>query len=173
MGVLDRYATAIRSSNLAVSARTECSDSDVIGAAGLAGKRWRLALLIQRLYLGDNSAAREIEQWLAKSASMYAWTHRIKLRSVECVDIARATLAWHRHGICGACHGHGYRLIPGTPALSGDECPECHGTGRTPFDRQFDARFREVARHILAELESQMSVAGPAIMAALAPRLEL
>ena len=67
----DRYATAVRSNKLRSDA-DKTGDVDILGAAGLAGKRVRtlpdgttapgapLAMALLRLFTGDKRAAREI-----------------------------------------------------------------------------------------------------------------
>ena len=52
-------------------------------------------------------------------------------------------------------------------------CKFCRGTGKILFDRQFPITRLELARWLLVEIEREQAVAGPAAMAALAPKLEL
>jgi len=171
MSITDRYATAIRSSNLKSEERTQCSDSDVVGAMGLASKRHPLAAALTRLFLGDNGAALACVATLADMLGGRKISR--DLGRVQAEDIARAVLAWHRDGVCTDCGGHGYERVPGTPALSTNPCKTCGGVGRIPFDQQFRARDREHARWLLAEIQSTQAQAGAEAMRKLAPRLEL
>lgn len=186
MKVLDRYASAVHSSNLKVNERTTYSDSDVLGAVGFAGKVMRcadsdrsrpgapLAMALQRLFSGDNHAAREIVELMTEAVWGKAFSEEIKLKRTEAEDMAKAVLAWHRDGICKPCGGHGYELIPGTPYMSERECPVCKGTRKVLLHKQFRQLERlGLARWLLGELEAEMCKAGPAAMAALAPRLDL
>lgn len=168
----DRYSSAVHSGNLRSDPVAE-SDVDVIAAAGFAGKRSPLAMSLLRLFVGDARAGDSLvtlmeEQMFARSRRMKTGTSR-----VACRDIAKAVFAWHRDGVCVPCSGHGYKIIAGTTTIGGDQCPKCLGTGKVLFDRQFPLAQLELARWMLAEVEREMATAGPAAMAALAPKLDL
>jgi hypothetical protein len=190
--VIDRYASAVHARSLVVDERTTYSDSDVLGAMGLAAKHlaagWvttgpeegypireaPLAVPLQRLLAGDNRAAHEIVGILAGMVWGKAERERVKpkLTRVMAHDMACGCLAWHRHGTCTSCRGHGYDLIPGAPMLSERECKPCHGTGKIPFEDQFKDEHVDLARWLLAEMERALGRAGPAAMATIAPRLD-
>ncbi len=173
MSYTDRYSTAVRSKHLKHDAEHEV-DVDILGAAGMAGKRSPLAMALLRLFVGDNTMAREIVQIMAGMLVGKAWhLQRVELARVEAEDIAGAGLAWHRDGTCKACGGHGFLVIAGTTSIGEHACPHCRGTGRLPFDREFSMERLELARWLLAEVERETAKAGPAAMASLAPRLEL
>lgn len=171
--ITGRYAAAVHTSNLASSPRTTCSPSDVLGAFGIAGRRHPLAVALARLFVGDNHAAGAIVAILSGMALSRAKREGVKLRPVECDDMARAVLAWHRDGLCRPCGGHGVLRVPGTTTLSDSTCPKCRGTRKVPFDAQFSVEHLIVARWLQGEIEREAGKAGPAAMAALAPRLEL
>ena len=184
MNISDRYATAVHSSNLKSKPETTFSDTDVLGAAGLAGKQVRvidgverpgspLGIALMRLFAGDNTAARSLVHIMAVSVKGKAKRDGMALKFVQCEDVSRAVLAWHRDGVCKRCGGHGYTLIEGAPMLSEHSCRACKGTGRVLFDEQFPLDLLLLARWLLAEVEREQAIAGPAAMAALAPRLEL
>ena len=173
MKILERYASAIRSSNLLSEERTTYSDSDVIGAAGFAAHSHPLAMALQRLFAGDDRAAKAIVEILSQMVWAKAHATRARLKRSEADDLARAVLAWYREGVCRPCGGHGYAIIPGTLTIGEHECRECHGVGRIDFDAQFIDSRMVLARWLLAEVDREQGRAGPAAMAALAPRLEL
>lgn len=190
MSIIDRYASAAPAAkNLRSDPDTTCSDSDVLGAVGLAGKTVRtaadrstyagapLATALLRLFVGDSRGAPEIVEIMAGMAQRYAEKNRIKLRRVQAEDIARAVLAWHRDGTCKTCGGHGFALTPGgrdsRRAVTDRACTPCKGTGKLLFDRQFSLPDLVVARWLLTRIEEEQSKAGPAAMAALAPKLDL
>jgi len=131
--IIDRYASAIRSSNLRSIERTTHSDSDVIGAVGLASKTDYLGALLLRFELGDNKAARECAGVLANRACIQF----PKLHPRTAVDIASALIAFSRSDVCTDCNGLGCEVIPGTPTLSKKECRTCRGTGKKRIDKQF------------------------------------
>lgn len=172
MTIIDRYSTAIRSSNLGSKPETTQSDSDVLGAAGLAAKRSPLAIALLRLFCGDNHASQSIVGIMADKAVGKAYRMGNKCSRVEAWDISAAVLAWHRDGACKVCGGHGVKLIPGTTTLSGDKCTACK-EGKIRFDQQFPMQRLELARWLAAELDREQAIAGADAMRALAPKLTL
>lgn len=173
MRILDRYASAIRSSNLRSAESTHASDSDVIGAFGLAAKRNGLAVALQRLFGGDNHAAVELVRVMSEMVWGKARAIGVPLKRSQADDLARAALAWKRNGVCIPCHGIGQATIPGTPALTGRDCPACKGLGKVPFEAQIARAHRDIASWLLAEIERESGVAGPAAMSKLAKAFEL
>jgi hypothetical protein len=173
--IIDRYSSAVRSSNLRSKESTTYSDSDVLGAMGLAAKQRPLAAALARLFTGDNHAAQAIVAILAEMAWGKAAETRVQLKRTQAVDMARAVLAWHRDGRCSACGGHGYQILgtigAGRAVKSDHECPACKGTRKVPFGPQFPVERRSVAWWLLAAVEREQGHAGPAAMAALAKRL--
>lgn len=179
MSIIDRYSSAVRSSNLRGRSETDFGAAkpadaiDIIGAAGLAAKKRPLALALMRLFVGDNKAARELVRLLAEMARNRATTYNIALKRTQADDIARAVLAWHRDGVCKACGGHGFLKLEFSPGLSDSPCRECVGVGKVLFESNFTVERRVIARWLLAEVEREQARAGPAAMAKLAPRLDL
>jgi hypothetical protein len=170
MRLLERYAVAVNSDNLTVDERTTYSDTDVLGAAGLAARRYPLGIALTRLFADGKPEAAILA--LTELAFKRARTLRVKLGRVEAEDISKAVLGWYRHGRCHPCGGTGYSVIPGTP-VQGAECPHCKGTTFIPFDRQFPQDRQELARWLSGEIDREQAAAGSAAMAMLAPRMEL
>lgn len=173
MKIIDRYASAVRSANMRSHPDTTHSDTDVLGAMGLAGKRNPLAIALTRLLTGDNSASVEIVRILSASLKGKSKRDGPPMKWVECEDMARGVLAWYRHGACTHCGGHGYTLIEGTRTVGDHACSHCRGTGRILFDLQWPIERILLARWLLAEVEREQAIAGAAAMAALAPRIDL
>ena len=173
MKITERYASAVNSPNLKSKPDTTYSDTDVLGAFGLAGKKRPLAIALTRLFTGDNHAAREIVAILADEAWRRARFESVKMTRLQSQDIARAVLAWHRDGVCRPCGGHGYLQITGTPSIGDSECPACRGTRKMPFEREFHADRLGLAQWLQGEIEREQGEAGQAAMRALAPRIEL
>jgi hypothetical protein len=185
--IQNRYASAVHSSNLGVDAKTRMSDSDTLGAYGLADRALTtgrtsdgtpvrpcpLAVPLERLFAGDNNAVYDIVRMLAEMAHAHSFKIKLKIKLVECTDLARACLAWHRDGTCKACEGRGYALIPGTKTLSDRECLACRGSRKIPFERNIKPEWRELARWMVSEMTRASGYAGPAAMRALAPSLNL
>lgn len=167
--VLERYSSAVNSGNLSVKADTTWSDTDVLGATGLAGRYEPLGVALTRLFAdGKTEPTLSI---LAEMAFKRARTLQMKLTRVQAGDVSRAVLGWYRHGACQPCGGTGYQVIPGTP-VQGDECPRCRGEGRIPFEAQFATEYRELARWLSGEIDRTQVAAGRTAMTILAPRLE-
>jgi hypothetical protein len=189
--IRNRYASAVNARSLVVDERTTMSDSDVLGAMGLADRRLTegfvrtgpgegyptkpapLAVPLERLFAGDNKAARDIVGLLANMAFQHSFKMRVKIAPSESFDMARMCLAWYRDGRCRPCGGHGYKIIPGTVTLGVDTCDHCRGVGKIPFEEQFPDAHQMLARWVMAEMERASGRAGEAAMKALAPRLDL
>ena len=179
--ITDRYASAVRSSNLRSKADTNMSDSDVIGAAGLAAKKSPLAMALMRHFTTSGQGAGEIVSSLATMLIGKAWHfQKLKMPEVEATDLSKAVLAWHVHGICRACDGRKQEVIGGVElfgksraVLSDRTCKVCHGTGKVEFDRQFPMDRLDLARWLLNEITREQAIAGAEAMKALGPRMEL
>lgn len=178
MKIIDRYASAIRSSNLKHDERSTNADTDVLGAFGLADKRLSamdhpLSIALTRLFMGDAAASRQIVEILANMARSKAPALHISITKVQAQDMARACLAWHRDSTCKTCGGHGQFVIKGSTTIGGAICKACHGTGKIPFEKQFRYDWRDLARWLVTEMEREQGRVGPEAMKALAPRLEV
>lgn len=171
---------------------------DVVGAYGLADRRltdgWvptgpdgagypipkaKLAVALERFFAGDRHAASAIVHEMACMVFEQSWRVKVKLTQPAAHDMACAVLAWYRGGTCRACGGHGFELIPNTPAKSERHCKVCFdrerqvSDGKIPFEPQFKAEHRGLASWLLVEVEREAGRAAPEAMKALAPRLEL
>lgn len=173
MRIQDRYATAVKSSCLTVDERTTFSDTDVLGAFGLASLHYELAVALTRLFTGDNTAGERVVRVLAEMLRDKAKGMRLRMSQVLSEDMARACLGWHREGTCKPCGGHGKQLIPGTKTHSERDCLSCRGLGKRPFESQFHPERRELARWLVAQMEREQAKAGAEAMKKLAPTLDL
>jgi hypothetical protein len=188
MAIIDqRYASAVHSKSLSVDEKTTMSDTDVLGAMGLAarvledGRTWDgkpvrpapLAVPLARLFAGDSNAAHEIVRTLATMAFDQSFAYGIKIAKPMCEDMAKSCLAWHRNGICRRCGGHGLSLIPGTKTLSDRACVHCKGSSKVPFERNFRQEWQPLARWLVVEMRRESSRAGPQAMRSLAATLNL
>lgn len=168
MRILERYAQAVNSGDLTVEERTTFSDTDVLGAAGLAGRWNPLGIALTRLF-ADGKPEQALAE-LSEMAFKRSRTLHVRLSRLQAGDVAKAVLGWYRHGVCQPCGGTGFQRVKDTPSL-GDECPHCLGTGRLPFDRQFAEEHLTLARWLSGEIDRAQAAAGSAAMAMLAPRL--
>lgn len=173
MKIADRYASATHSRNLSSDPDTTASDSDVLGAAGLAAKSNPLGIALMRLLSGDNHASADVVRILADKAVGKAYRMGNECSRTEAEDLASAMLAWFRHGACSSCNGLGALLIPGTTTLGNKECPACRGTGRLRLEKHVGMLRLELARWLASEIERELAIAGPEAMKRLAPRLDL
>lgn len=187
-GVDERYGTAVSSSNLAVNPRTLMSDTDVLGAMGIADRELTLgvnsagdpvrpaplAVTLERLLTGgDSREAHHIVRMLADMAWREARGQKVKLSHAEASDMARSVLAWFRHGVCRPCGGHGYNLIAGTKTHSENFCEHCGGGGKRPLEKVFKPQVRVVVSWLAAEIQREAGRAGPQAMRLLAADMRL
>lgn len=187
-GVGERYSTAVSSSNLVVTTSTRMSDTDVLGAMGIADRELTegrtsdgdpvvpapLAVALLRLLVGgDNRAAHTIVRTMAEMAWREARGQRVKLSRVESLDMAKAVLAWFRNGTCRPCGGHGVQLIPGTKTHSDRSCPSCNGRGKRPLEAEFKPSVRGIVSWMASEIERESGRAGPRAMVRLAKEMDL
>lgn len=171
MKLLERYSQAVNSDNLSVDERTTFSDTDVLGASGLAAKNGHaLGVALTRLFADGKPGPVVLE--LTEMAFKRSRTLRLKFTRIQAEDLSKAVLAYYRHGICLPCGGTGYTVIKGTP-VHGDECPHCLSTGRLNFDRQFTTETIGLARWLSGEIDRAQAAAGSAAMVMLAPRMGL
>lgn len=187
MKILERYASAIKSSNLKTVASTTYGDTDVLGAYGIADRRLSLginaagiqvregrplAVPLQRLLMGDSGAAVELVDLLAHALRGQAKAARVVLTAFGSQKMARAVLAYFRNSACQVCGGHGLEVVPGSNALGAAKCSPCNGTGRVQIVKAFRQEHRDLVRWAMDRVEEESARAGPAAMKALADRLE-
>ena len=96
--ITDRYASAVNSHSLTVDPRTTMSDTDVLAAMGWASRQVPMAVALERLFAGDSTAANVIAAILAQQAFEYSFRIETKISRLQCADMAKACLAWHRNG---------------------------------------------------------------------------
>jgi hypothetical protein len=196
-GIEERYSSAVNSGNLRPNPRTRMSDSDVLGATGIADRELTegrtspkrrggvlvpgdpvrpapLAVSLERLLRGgDTRAAHAVVRVMADMLWRKAREGTEKLSHAKAKEMAQMVLAWHRSGTCKPCGGHGYSLIQGTKTLSERACEACRGSGKIRFERAFKGYPVELARWMSAELERNLGRAGERAMAHLAARFDL
>ena len=168
MTILEHYHRAVNARTLVSQESTTHSETDILGAAGLASRHEPLGIALARMLSGGGHG--DVEQNLEDSAFRRARTLQIKFTRYHAQDMAKKVLAWYRYGTCQPCQGTGYRIIPGTPSL-GDECPQCRAVGKISLEAQFRDEYRELAKWLSAEIERSQAAAGTATMRFLAPRL--
>jgi hypothetical protein len=173
MRIETRYASATVSTKLVSDPRTYMSDTDVLGAYGLAAKAVPLSVALARLLAGDNRMTHEVISLLSEDVWKRSRSLNIKCDRVTADDLSRACLAWWRDGICHACGGLGKLVIRGTKTLSDSDCKACAGTGKIKFEKNFPAHLRELAAWAQAHIERNAGAAGNIAMTKIAPRDEI
>jgi hypothetical protein len=189
MSIVDRYASAVCAGNLASAPDTTFSNSDVLGAVGLAGKRTLgsetpdprqghpLATALLRLFTGGDNNGKAVAEILARMliGKAFRMDADAPICEVEAMAVARLVLEWHRDSVCKCCGGHGFMVAAGelghSRAVIGDvACDQCRGTGRRQFDALFPVLRLELAMWLRAEVERETSKAGSVAMRMLAPQ---
>jgi hypothetical protein len=147
MAILERLARAETSSDL--SHKWDVCDVDLLGAVGLAGIHNPGKLAVFRLkYINDKESLHE------SRLQFIRWVRRaMKARRMDIMAVSRcadqALKAWVEDS-CKPCKGLGYAVLPGTPHLSDQQCPRCHGAGKTPIT----GPFREPIKDALSMADS-------------------
>lgn len=170
MRISERYACAVHATSLTSDPSTYLSNTDVLGAMGLAAKQHPLGAALTRLLEGGGSG--DAIDALATMICKRARTEKVIITALGAQDMAKAVLAWHRHGTCPPCGGTGYSRIENTP-VNGDQCTHCHGTRKIPLESNFGPALRGLAHWASSEIEYHIARAGDAAMRKLAPRLDL
>lgn len=170
MKVIERYASAVHATSLTSDPATYLSNTDVLGAMGIASRYEPLGAALARL-LSGGGAASAID---TLTHMAFDRNNKVKPRIAElrARELAQAVLAWYRFGTCQPCGGTGFKRIANTP-VNGDECSHCGGTGKIPFDRQFSAELLPLAQWLSSEIDRSQAEAGRLAMMALAPKLDL
>jgi hypothetical protein len=168
--ILERYSAAVNSGDLSVNPDTRWSDTDVLGATGLAGRYEPLGVALTRLFADGKPES--VLALLTDLAFKRSRTLGVRFSRLEAIELSQAVLGWYRFGTCQPCGGTGYMVIQGTP-IQGDECEHCRSTGKVDFDSRFPAAWLGLARWLSGEIDRAQAVAGTEAMRMLAPRLEL
>jgi hypothetical protein len=106
----ERYRAAVHSGNMTSDPNTTRSDSDVVGAFGIADRHLTrgsdargnhfppapLAVALARLFAGDNTAGHAIVETMAANLWRQARRQDVKMARVQSEDISRAVLALRR-----------------------------------------------------------------------------
>lgn len=157
MTISERYMTARTTSSLRMQARTRMSPADVIAAAGMAGHKHDLALMLFNLqHRPTITRMHQLADILALRLESYMLLKKHKGRPRI---ITKQVLAWWIGGTCKHCDGTGYERIPGTPHLSDIPCPTCSGSGKT----QLQTENNESAQWLLSEINALAHSAETAI----------
>lgn len=177
MKIQERYASSVRSSNLKSHHATTWSDSDVLGAYGIADRRLTdgegyaskhpLAVPLARLFVSDRSAVAEIHETMCEMIITQSAYMRTRIKRVQAFDMAKAVLAWYRNPSCRVCGGHGFGIIKGTTTLSDSRCHPCDGAGKIQLERAFRSEHRPLLQWAMAKMEGESAIAGPAAMRAI------
>jgi hypothetical protein len=170
--VLNRYSSAINSSNLKSRAETTWSDTDVLAAMGLAARSHPLGAALSRMFV-DGKPERVVAM-LATMARDRSYKVRERLTEHQAREMAQKVLAWYRHGICVECGGTGKEIVyEPKPHLSETDCQPCSGSGRRPFEPSFTHDHRDIAIWLRGEIERHQGYASVAAMRLIAPMLDL
>lgn len=165
--IAERYTSAITSSNLSSDERTTYSDTDVLGAMGLAGRLNPLGTALARLLAGGKSVGA-----LDALADM-AWDRARKdgsgVSREYAMLMAKEVLAWYGHGNCQYCSGRGKRVIADTWVL-GDDCEHCKGTGRIDLLECIPQKRHGLARWLTSQIDISIATVGGEAMRKLVER---
>jgi hypothetical protein len=148
----ERMTRAQESKNLGEVPVNEIGDVDLIRAMGMAGASNPLGTEVWRwLYNKDRQSMLKVAEALVEQGHAVVVVHRV--------------LVHMDSDVCPACFGRGYKVVPGTPMLSDEECVECKGAGR----REIQGEAEQALVDLIKRLEREIGVA---LMQKLSSRLE-
>lgn len=131
------------------------SHRNIVGTAGIAGRRERIGHLLWRVLwggdIGSIPALRgELNEQVAALAKRRRWQAH---EQDEAPDLADRVLRWYLVQVCYRCKGRRFQQVPGTPHLSASACPVCRGAGRLGLERAVPHGRLERAKQIALILD--------------------
>ena len=132
---LERLQTAVLSRNMRMAPGIR-ADADYLAASGVASTRTGVAATLRLRTTSSAAALRSAKEEVLRIASEMGRARRWGLSASVLAEIAEAALVHHFDPACRHCSGRGYRLIPGSPAVSDKQCTHCKCTGRQPIPRK-------------------------------------
>lgn len=148
----DRYACAVSAQDLTPYPRSRFAPLDVLGAAGMAGQRQGLGMLLQRLRADGSSTDRAMAEFdLARRLRDAVRKRAVRRDGMLTEDVAREALGWWINPTCTTCCGVRYVVARATGRTSGRQCPACEGSG------QREAPGSDAARWVLAAIDQQVA----------------
>lgn len=143
----ERLAAAVRSSDLSQEWKAAVSrgDADYLAALGIVGSRYGLGGAVMRMHLsGSREDYRRARLEAVNVARRMNETRNWRLKGDAVRRVAEIALAHHVYPVCPTCHGRKFEVAEGAPALSGNICKPCHGTGLRPVQRRWNGEIRDV-----------------------------
>lgn len=151
MNVIQKYARAVNSSNLADNELHH--ETDVLAAMALSSA---IGSILHRVkYANDEMSLKPLmliwREMVLVRAKRGKWLHVAE----EVADIS----LWHWiEEICHTCHGRKFEEIPNTPSLAAIVCPDCSGSGKRKL--ACDAEIRDFVLDSIQCLESMAREVG-------------
>ncbi len=140
----ERLLGAFGSSDLLLEADKR-KDADYLIALGIASSRRGMEGSVLRLQLaGSQSDYRSARESVVRMTRRMSEVRNWRLSAINVRRVGELALAHHVFPACPVCHGRRYEVAEGAPALSGNICKPCHGTGVRPVQRKFNGEIRDV-----------------------------
>jgi hypothetical protein len=155
--MVERYMVATTTSNLKVVERTTLSATDILAAAGMAGRKHGLATQLWMLNHSPTPALiKRVKPKLMARLDDYMQYKKLKGRVSR---ITEQVMVWHIDNVCPECDGQMRERIGGTPHLSDTPCPACNGSGHRELHTEND----QAALWLADEIKALSSSAETAI----------
>ena len=172
----ERYGRAAVAGQLRI-VENRTTDLDTIAAAGMAGVREPLGLAMWRAKYANDKRGYNLAKAALRAKAVNTGKRRRWPESEQTLrGIADRALWWAIFGICPPCTGRGHLSFGtvdpsggGRQVLADEQCPQCHGTGRTPIDRIALLGELERTRDIVQLLADADDAADARMRRALAP----
>lgn len=155
--LVERYMVATTTSSLKVAERTTLSATDILAAAGMAGRKHGLA--VQLWALNHSPSLQLIQRVKPKLMARLDDYMQYKRLKGNVDRITKQVMVWHIDNVCPECDGQMKERIGGTPHLSDTHCPACNGSGRRELHTEND----QAALWLADEIKALSSSAETAI----------
>ncbi len=159
--LIEKYERAITNGQIVVDSNHRTS-ADFLLASAMAqagSAKNRAAIALYRLHTKVSSeGAHEVRAWAVPELMRKYQRGHSPLRTRSAGHVFELVLHWYLEGVCPACQGRRYELVPGTQIISGQVCRLCLGEGREPVHHRLPARQQDAGRWLADEFGNLLSV---------------
>ena len=158
--LIERYDTAATAGQIVVTADHRTAADYLLAAAHAqaSSPRNRAAVALQRLQLKlTQGGVDDVRSWAVPALARQFARGQHQLRPKGAAEVFNGVMVWWLAGMCDACRGRRFTLLPGGQAVSSTPCPACDGRGREPVQKHLQPRHRDAGRWLADQFEDMLS----------------